>query len=186
MSSKTVYINFYDVINDKTVKILMAICSDVIVQHKPDILYFLFASGGGGVTPGIALHNFLRSLPVKVVMHNMGIIDSIATVIFLAGEERFASPHSSFLFHGVELTFSQQTSLSTSKLAEHSSQLKQDERKIANIYLERSTLTDSEIFELFKQGESKDPAFAVEKKIVHEIKNPSIPKDPILISVNIN
>jgi len=185
MSSNTVYINFFDGINDKTIKILMAVCSDVIAQHKPDTLYFLFASGGGWVNSGIAFHNFLRSLPVKVVMHNMGTIDSIATVIFLAGEERFASPHSSFLFHGVEWTFSQPTSVSTSKLAEHSSQLKQDERKIANIYIERSKLTDSEIFELFKQGESKDPAFALEKEIVHGIKNPSIPKDALLISVNI-
>ncbi|HND48478.1 MAG TPA: ATP-dependent Clp protease proteolytic subunit [Anaerolineales bacterium] len=186
MSNKTVYINFYDGINDKTVKILMAICSDVIAQHKPDILYFLFASGGGWVTAGITFHNFLRSLPVKVVMHNMGVIDSIATVIFLAGEERFTSPHSSFLFHGVEWTFAQQTSLSTSKLAEHSSQLKQDERKIANVYLERTALTDTEITELFKQGESKDPTFALEKKFIQEIKNPAVPKDAILISVNIN
>ncbi len=78
-SEKVFYINYFDGIDDQKVKSLMSICSDVLSQQKPDTLYFLFASGGGYVNAGIVLHNFLRSVPAKVVMHNTGIIDSIAT-----------------------------------------------------------------------------------------------------------
>ena len=183
---KVVYINFFDTINDQKIKILMAICSDVIAKEKPDVLYFLFGSSGGFVNAGIAFHNFLRALPCKVVMHNMGAIDSIATTIFLAGEERFAAPHSTFLFHGVEMSFQQSTTFSVHKLAEIVSQLRQDENKIAGIYVERSKLTDQEIRDLFRQGESKDLTYAKDHEIIHEIKSPSVPKDAILISVNLN
>jgi len=70
-------------------------------QPKPDVLYFLFSSNGGSVNAGIALYNFLRALPVEIIMHNTGSIDSIATVIFLAADKRYAALHSTFLFHGV-------------------------------------------------------------------------------------
>ena len=38
-------------------------------------------------------------------MHNIGSIDSIANVIFLAGQKRYAAPNSSFLFHGIVMNF---------------------------------------------------------------------------------
>lgn len=51
--------------------------------------------------------------------------------------------------------------------------------------MERSKLTDSEIRELFKQGESKDPTVALDKGIIQEIKNASMPKDAEFLSVNL-
>src|SRR5271169_1893069 len=185
-TTKTFYINYFDEINAPKIKALMAICSDIVAQQKPDTLYFLFASGGGNVDSGIVFHNFLRALPVEVVMHNMGAIDSIATTIFLAGHKRYAAVHSSFLFHGITWDFPQAVSLTRYKVTETLSGLKLAEDKIASIYTERSKLTTAEINGLFTQGETKDLAFAQEKGIIHEIKNPSIPKDNPFISVNLN
>ena len=60
---------------------------------------------------GVTLYNYIKSLSVKVVMHNVGLVNSIANVIFLAGNERYAVPHSSFLFHGVGFDIPQPTRL---------------------------------------------------------------------------
>ena len=51
------------------------------------------------------LYNYLQALQggLKVTMHNIGNIDSIANVIFLSGGQRFASPNASFHFHGVSM-----------------------------------------------------------------------------------
>src|SRR5881396_644821 len=87
---KTIYINYFDGINEAKVKVLMAVCSELIGKQHPDQLYFLFSSNGGSINAGITFYNFLRALPTEIVMHNIGSIDSIATVIFLAGEKRFA------------------------------------------------------------------------------------------------
>jgi hypothetical protein len=69
----TIYVNYFDSINASKIKALMAICSDIVAKNKPDVIYFLFSSVGGEVNAGIALYNFLRALPVEIVMHNCGV-----------------------------------------------------------------------------------------------------------------
>jgi len=108
---KTFYVNYCDEINPIKVKAIMAIFSEIIKTEKPDIIYCLFSSGGGNVEPGIALYNFLRALPVELIMHNTGNIDSIANVVFMAADTRYAATHSSFLFHGVNWNFAANTDL---------------------------------------------------------------------------
>ena len=97
--SSTTYISYFDVINEAKAKAFMAACADAVAQTRPSRLYFLFSSSGGSVDAGIALYNYLRALPVPIVMHNTGSIDSIANVVFLAADERYANPHSIFLLH---------------------------------------------------------------------------------------
>ena len=135
---------------------------------------------------GITFYNFLRALPTKIVMHNTGSIDSIATVIFLAGEERYASISSSFLFHGVAAGFMNGAQLNLSQLREQTSGLSEDENKIARIITQQCQLKEEEIRGLFREGESKDPSFAKLKGIIHDIKDVKIPKDAPFITVNIN
>jgi ATP-dependent protease ClpP protease subunit len=64
--AQTVYISYYDVINDQKTKAVMAVCANVIAQQNPDRLYFLFSSTGGSVDAGVALFNFLRALPMPL------------------------------------------------------------------------------------------------------------------------
>ena len=182
----TIYINYLDAITEPKTKALMAICSDIIAKSKPKTLYFLLSSGGGQVNSGIALYNFLKALPVEIVMHNTGSIDSIATVIFLAAEKRFAAKHSTFLFHGVTAMFPKDSQLTHIQLQERISSVKHDEDKIAGIMAERTKLTQSEIRAMFIHGESKDLTFAIDKGVIHEIKDPLIPKDAPLVTVNLN
>ncbi|HVS26548.1 MAG TPA: ATP-dependent Clp protease proteolytic subunit [Burkholderiales bacterium] len=179
------YVNFFDAINDVKVKAIMAGLAEVINTRKPDQIYCLFASPGGGVDAGITLYNFLRSLPVEIVMHNTGSIDSIANVVFLAANIRFASVHSSFLFHGVTWNFAANTSMNRGQLAETLSGLDASESKIRGLITERTKLTAEEVRSLFAQGESKAPEWALEKGIVSEIKNPMIPTDVPIVSLNL-
>lgn len=184
-SNKTVYVNFFDAIIDVKVKAIMAAVSEIINQQKPDVIYCLFSSPGGQIEAGITLYNFLRSLPIEIVMHNTGSIDSIANVIFLSANTRYASVHSSFLFHGVIWNFAANTSTNRNQLAETLSGLDASETKIRGIITERTKLTPEEVRTLFTQGECKDPSFALSKGIVNEIKNPAIPKDVPILSFNL-
>ena len=49
---------------------------------------------------GMNLYNVLRAMPFKLT-DNVGNVDSIGNAVFLAGEERYASPHPTFMFHGI-------------------------------------------------------------------------------------
>ena len=180
------YINYFDQIQPPHIKVLMGVCTQVITQKKPDVLYFLFSSPGGQVDAGITFYNFLRSLPAEIVMHNTGAIDSVATAIFLAGDRRYAAKHSSFLFHGIQAQFHKDSRAPTSLMREQLSRLEADESKITGIVAERSAMTEGEMRDLLQQGKAVDLAFAIEKKIIHEIRNPEIPKGADLLSINVN
>jgi ATP-dependent protease ClpP protease subunit len=184
--AETIYVNYFDSINDSKTKALMAICSDIVAKQKPRVIYFLFSSLGGQVNSGITLYNFLRALPVEIVMHNTGSIDSIANVVFLAASRRYAAKHSSFLFHGINWNFAAGSSLTFFQLKENLSSFEREETKIASIIAERTKMTEADIRELFRQGESKDLTFAINKGIIHEIKDPAVPKDAPIITVNLN
>lgn len=54
------------------------------------------------------------------------------------------------------------------------------EQLTAQIIGNRTNLTAEEVRGLFRQGQSKDPAFALEKGLIHEIKDAVIPTDAIL------
>ena len=96
----TAYISFSAEINQSTSEILLGSIFDH-VNKGTEALYLLFSSSGGGVDQGITIYNLLRGLPVPLTIHNVGSVNSIANVIFLAGKKRIACQHSTFMFHGV-------------------------------------------------------------------------------------
>jgi ATP-dependent protease ClpP protease subunit len=68
----------------------------------------MISTPGGSVMYGMNLYNVLRAFPIKLITHNVGNVDSMGNAVFLAGEERFACPHSTFMFHGVGFDFNGQ------------------------------------------------------------------------------
>lgn len=179
---KTVYVNFFDEINPQRVNQFIAFCSQVIQQHRPDVLQINFSSPGGNVAAGFILFNYLKAIPPKLVMHNIGSVDSIATVIFLAGTERFANPNATFLFHGVMAGFNEKTALTYYQLKERLDGLKGDQDKISQAIKDLTTITQSELDSLFLQGEVKSPEYALEKGIIHQIRALNLPKDAMIFS----
>ncbi len=172
---KTVYLNFFDGIDPVKVNKFIQFTTEVIRQHQPTELYFLIASNGGDVDSGFVLYNFLLSLQGKIVvtMHNTGTIDSIANVIFAAGQNRYAAPNASFLFHGVSMNFGGPQNRTA--LKEALSRLEGMENRIALTVSKHSKLTTAELTGLFQQGEGKDVNFALSKAIIQDIRVPSIP-----------
>jgi len=186
MPKKTIYMNYYEQIDQGRVKVLMSFLTNLVAKNDPGTLYFLYSSTGGDVNAGIVLYNFLRALPVKVVMHNTGAIDSIATVVFLAGEERYAAKHSSFLLHGVTSTFPEKHTLGLTQAREIVSRMEQDQKKIAGIIGEHTKLSLDAIEKLLIQGEAKGSQFAKNEGFIDSIREPSIPKGEAILTITHN
>ncbi len=178
------YISYYDAINEQKAKSLMEACANVIAQTKPGQLYFLFSSTGGSVDAGITIYNYLRALPMPLVMHNIGSIDSIANVIFLAADERYATPNSSFLFHGIQWGFAQGAQLTWAQLQETVSRFKNDEARMSGIITQRTSITNDELNQLYRQGETKDLAFAQQKGVIQDIREAKVAPGSPFVSLN--
>lgn len=95
-----VYVSFSAEINASTTESLIAAMTNLANQGVPKVT-LLLSTPGGAVMNGMNVYNVLRAMPFELTTHNVGNVDSIGNAIFLAGERRYAAPHSTFMFHGV-------------------------------------------------------------------------------------
>lgn len=183
-NSKTLYISFFDGIDLVKVNKFIQFTTEAINYHKPTELYYLISSGGGDVNAGFVLYNYLLSLQgqLTITMHNIGSIDSMANVIFLAGQRRYAAPTASFLFHGVAITI--QGKYTVSAFREEMSKLEISEHRVIEAIGKHTKFTQDELMKLFSQGESKNAAYAQSKEVISEIKDPIIPADAIRLAMS--
>ena len=137
-------------------------------------VHLLLSSRGGKVTNGIHVYNMLRAMPFRLVTYNVGCINSIANVVFLAGDKRYAVPHSTFMFHGVGFEV-KQTRFEEKNLREKLASLLADQQKIGAIFAERTKLGGEEIKQLFLEAVTHDPEYARDKGFIHEIREAEIP-----------
>jgi ATP-dependent protease ClpP protease subunit len=172
---KTAYVSFSAEINAQTAESLLGLCANLANQGT-DVLYLLLSTPGGQVMYGMTIYNMLRGMPFKLITHNVGNVDSIGNPIFLAGEERYACPNSTFMFHGVGFDASGGGRFEEKLLLERLGSIQADQKRIGDVIAERSTLKTEEVQKLFLQAVTRDPDYALANGIVHEIRNVAIPR----------
>ena len=179
----TYYVSFSAEINAHTTESLLSVMANLINQ-KAKCVHLLMSTPGGNVMNGMNIYNFLIGMPLELITHNVGNVDSIGNAIFLAGKTRYACAHSTFMFHGVGFDVKNQAiRLEEKNLKEHLASILSDHRRIGNIIAERTNLTQKTIEGLFTEAQTKDAAFAVSSGIVHEIKDVQIPPGGPVISL---
>lgn len=170
----TLYISFSAEVSQHTTETLIAVVADG-VQKGMKTIYLLLSTPGGGVMQGMTIYNVLRSLPIKLITHNVGNVDSIGNTIFLAGEERFACQHSTFMFHGVGFDIVSPTRFEEKMLRERTNSIMADQARIGSVLSERTKLKTDDIRNLFLESVTKDPAYALNAGIIHGIRDVKVP-----------
>ena len=168
------YVSFSAEINPSTTESLIALMSQLANNAIQDV-YLLISTPGGTVMNGMNLYNVLRGLPFRLTTHNVGNVDSIGNAIFLAGETRYACPHSTFMFHGVGFDVNQTQRLEEKLLRERLDSVLSDQQRIGAIIQERTKITSNEVEGLFREAQTKDAAYAASAGIVDEIRDVDIP-----------
>jgi ATP-dependent Clp protease protease subunit len=177
-----VYVSFSAEINVNTTEALLAAMANIANQGVPKVVLCL-SSPGGEVMSGMNLYNMLRAMPFELTTHNVGNVDSIANAIFLAGEKRYACPHSTFMFHGVAFTAEGGKQFDEKLLRERLDSVLADQKRIGSILEERSTLTSGQIEPLFRDAQTKDVEYAISAGIVHEVKDVDVPLGTPIINL---
>lgn len=93
-------------------------------------IYLMMSTPGGGVMNGLNIYNVLLSMPINLTTHNVGNIDSIGNAVFLAGRQRYACQHSTFMFHGVGFDVRTQMRFEQKNLNEMLSSILADQKRI--------------------------------------------------------
>lgn len=171
--SPAVYLSFSAEISPVTSDQLLRHCAELANKNVAEV-HLLLSSRGGSVIHGIHAYNMLRAMPFKLVTHNVGRVNSIGNVVFLAGEERYAVPHSAFMFHGVGFDV-KQTRFEEKNLREKLDGLLSDQQKIGAIFAERTSLGEAQVKELFLEAVTRDPEYALAHGFIHDIREARIP-----------
>ncbi len=175
--NERLYISFLADINTVTASALMGTIGQHMNQNQGTFreLHLLLSTMGGQVPAGIALYNMLMGLPVKVITHNTGTVNSIGNVIFLAGAERYAAKISSFMFHGVGFDIQNQR-FEEKMLVERLDSLKNDQNLIADIIIQRTKIRSEEVKDLFLRAGFLRANEAKARGIIDDIRQVKVPK----------
>lgn len=179
-----VYVSFSSEISPITSEQLLRHCAELANKGTREV-HLLLSCRGGSVINGIHVYNMLRAMPFRLVTHNVGRVNSIGNVVFLAGEERFAVPHSTFMFHGVGFDV-KQTRFEEKNLRERLDGLLSDQDKIGAIFAERTNLGAREVKELFLEAVTRDPEYAKAAGFIHDIREAQIPPGALIQQIVIN
>ncbi len=161
---------FLDV--DATESLITTVSS--LVNAKVETIVLCLSSFGGNFARSVSLYNFLRAMPCHVITFNVGHVASAANVLFLAGEERFASKHATFMFHPSTLTLDG-TSLSPQQLSERSAAMTADDDRERQMIKERTLLTSAQIKAIVDGSTTIDSSAALTAGIIHEVKELEVP-----------
>lgn len=167
------WISFSAEINPNTTEGLISALAALHNQGASEV-NLLLSTPGGSVMHGMNIYNFARALPYKLVTWNMGNVDSIGNVIFLAGAERYAAPLSTFMFHGVAFELPGAVRCDTAMLSEHLESIESDQKRIGSVIGTYSSLEEGDVLNLFKVASTKDAAWAQTVGIVDAIREPQI------------
>lgn len=170
----TVYLSFNAEIVPATTESLIAAMTNYATLGVQTV-HLLLSTPGGDVMNGITIYNILRGLPIHFVTHNVGQVDSIGNVIFLAGDERYACPQATFMFHGVSLGTVPGERLEGKALRERLGRWEAAEQRIAAIIADRTQLQEADITDLFLEERTKDAAYAAGCGIIDEVRDIDIP-----------
>jgi ATP-dependent protease ClpP protease subunit len=179
---KTAYISFSAEINPTTTEQLIAAATSLVGQGH-NHLYVLFSTPGGAVMNGINVYNVFRGLPAKITFHNVGNVDSIGNAIFLAGDDRYACPHSTFMFHGVSFNHTSAFNVDRRYARQMMDGILADQKRIASIMVERTNVNATQAANLFKEAGTKDASYAASVGIVANIRDVNIPAGSPIFSL---
>jgi ATP-dependent Clp protease protease subunit len=143
----------------------------------------MISTPGGSVMNGLNLYNVLKGMLFDLTTHNVGNVDSIGNVIFLAGAKRYSTTNATFMFHGVGFNIGNNQRLEEKNVRERLHAIVSDQRRIGSVITTHSTITEDEVAELFLQAQTRDASYAVSKGIVHEIRDVDIPSGAPVISL---
>ena len=168
MATKPVVIKFFAPIIDVTINALMSAIDDKMKQGVNQFI-ILISSPGGSVMHGLSAYNYLKGLPVTIVTHNFGSVDSIGVVVFCGGGTRLSVPQARFLLHGVSAGF-QNERLEEKQLEERLKGLKIDMENIAKVIAANTGRTVAEVTNAMLERTTLNPEEAKEWGLVDKIE----------------
>jgi ATP-dependent protease ClpP protease subunit len=147
-TNSTAYLYFSQQIDEKSaLELTNALINMRSKGYKT--IYLMINSTGGEVAAGISLYHVLTSMDVTINTYALSNVDSVATLLFLAGKDRIVNKESLFGFHSARFTFNG-GDLTPDQINQGYSEVEADNDRMKDIFKERLTIGDKQYDDFFR------------------------------------
>lgn len=108
-SERIFLVRFLGTVDDGNVRALLETLDDMRSRFQKFVLQIFINSQGGDMNHGFAIYDYLRRYPAPVVTIAEGLVASAGVIMFLAGEHRLITPHSSIMLHLPKVSIERET-----------------------------------------------------------------------------
>ncbi len=144
-----------------------------LVEGGVQEIELVIHSAGGLIDPMLVTYSFIRALPARITTHANGYVQSAATILFLAGEDRSADRNARFLFHPSTVPFG--GTLSGVQMQDRLHQFSTLNGVEAAIFHDRTTLSDDEIARFDREEVIYTPDQALAAGVIQHVRDLHIP-----------
>ena len=167
-SNRLIYING-EINDDLAEKICRLIIYYNTIDQELEIkspIKIMINSYGGYLTSGFLIYDIIKNSKTPVYTYNLGAAYSSASLIFLAGEKRYASKNASFLIHegGVENCYK-----TASQFFTFSEMYKKRVQKLFDLYINETKLQYEQLQDYFSKDYWLEASEAKKVKLVTDI-----------------
>lgn len=135
-------------------------------------------SGGGSVVEGWAIYDKLKTSGKKITTIGEGIVGSIATVIYMAGDVRKLHENSRFFIHNPYWQPDSPTPMEADDLIQLGENLQAEQKKILDFYTNQTGTSIEQLQPLMQKATDLTSVQAVEMGFAHEIITSSVNYTP--------
>ena len=173
--SENAHLYFSDATQPEKIEPLIAKCCELSNNGIKEI-HLAINTGGGNIDPVIYAYNMLTGLPCKIVTYNVSAVDSAGIALFCAGDERYANPNTSFLFHN--LTWGN-PGLTADQLDEMANALRLSADKMCQVITKATPLQIADVMGMFQKGATIGATDALSLGLINEIR-PFVPTTTLI------
>ncbi len=181
MSGKPIVIKFFKAVDDASITGLMNLIDQKTKEGAKEFI-ILMSTNGGSVFHGLSAYNYLKGLPVSIVTHNFGNVDSIGVTLYCAGSRRYSSPQARFLLHGISWGF-QNCRLEEKQIEEILKSIQIDIENTAKVISANTGKAIGDVTKAMTDRITLNPEQAKEWGLVHEIKTELFEEGSEVISI---
>jgi ATP-dependent protease ClpP protease subunit len=170
------YIGFNAAIDRKAAEQLVMVCTQA-VQNGYATLNLAISSPGGQLDHAYYAYNWLEGLPVKIVTHNIGSVQSAANLLFLCGDDRYGVDASTFFFHQTGFDTAPAQRISAKFVRERLKAMKYDDSRTAQIYAAKTGRPIKDVRKWMDTELVMDTIVAVQNGLIQHIRPYQVPPD---------
>lgn len=168
------YIGFNAAFDRKASEQLASVCGEAMTNGYKEITLCL-SSNGGLLDYAYYAFNLLEALPVKIITHNIGSVQSAANLIFLCGDARYSAPGSTFFFHNTGFEAAAGQRMTGPFITEKLKAIAYEDKRSAEIYAEKTGRPVESVREWQNTELVMDTNAALKNGLIHGVKPLAIP-----------